>query len=178
MSNDRFTRWLTLAANIGVLLGIVFLALEIRQNSEHLALQLEFAVPTQKIFEINRDLMDPSVARIVAKAIETPAELTFEEGLVASAFILNALNEWEDRYLLHKAGLNGVIDWKRHIRENVSWTLGNRFALAVYNSNRDAFETEFVDYVDGLLGEVSEDSTYSWWTDTQSKLRDKSSEVN
>ena len=178
MNNDRFNRWLTLAANIGVLVGIVFLALEIRQNSDHLALQLEFAVPTQKIFEINRDLMDPSVANALAKAIEAPAELTFEEGLVASAFILNALNEWEDRYLLHRAGLDGVIDWKRHIQENINWTLGNRFALAVYNSNRDAFETEFVNYVDELLGEVSEDSTYLWWTNTQSEVRDELSEVN
>jgi hypothetical protein len=178
MNGERLNRWLTLAANVGVLVGIVFLALEIRQNSDHLALQLEFAVPTQKIFEINRDLMDPSIAKILVKAIETPAELAFEEGLVASAFILNALNEWEDRYLLHKAGLDGVVDWKRHIQENIDWTLGSRFALAVYNSNRDAFETEFVEYVDGLLGGVSEDGTYLWWINTQSKFRDQQPVVN
>jgi len=85
MNSDGLNQWLTLAANFGVLVGIVFLALEIRQNTDHLALQLEFAVPTQKIFEINRDLMDPSVAKILAKSIETPAELTFEEGLIASS---------------------------------------------------------------------------------------------
>ena len=178
MNNDRLNRWLTLAANVGVLIGIVFLALEIRQNSDHLALQLEFAVPTHKIFEINRDLMDPSVATILGKAIESPEELTFEQGLVASSFVLNALNEWEDRYLLHKAGLASVIDWKRHIRENINWTLGSRFALAVYSSNRDAFEIEFVEYVDELLGEVPEDGTYLWWTDMQSDFRSQRSVDN
>lgn len=167
MNSDRLSQWLTLAANLGVLIGIVFLALEIRQNSDHLALQLEFAVPTQKIFEINRDMMDPAVARILAKAIETPAELTLEEGLVASSFFLNCLNEWEDRYLIHKAGLSGVVDWQRHIRENIQWTLGNRFAVAVYRSNREAFEAEFVEYVDGLLVEVSDEGTYMWWLHTQ-----------
>lgn len=178
MNSDRLNRWLTLAANVGVLVGIVFLALEIRQNSDHLALQLEFAVPTQKIFEINRDLMNPSVARILTKAIENPAELTFEEGLVASAYFLNALNEWEDRYLLHKAGLAGVIDWQRHIRENIHWTLGNRFAMEVYNSNRSAFEPEFVEYVDSLLSEVSEEGTYLWWRNTRSKFRMQQSADN
>lgn len=163
---------------MGVLVGIVFLALEIRQNSDHLALQLEFAVPTQKIFEINRDLMNPSVAKILAKAIETPDQLTFDEGLVASSFFLNALNEWEDRFLLHKAGLDGVVDWKRHIQENIDWTLGNRFALGVYNSNRDAFEAEFVDYVDTLLAEVSEESTYLWWTTMQSEFQNRQSVDN
>ncbi|TDG11296.1 hypothetical protein E2F43_18745 [Seongchinamella unica] len=170
MNSDRLHRQLTLAANIGVLLGIMFLAIEIRQNSHHLALQLEFAVPTQKIFEINRDLMDPTIAKILAKSIQSPAELTFEEGLVAASFVLNALNEWEDRYLLHKSGMDGVVDWKRHIQENIDWTLGNRFALTVYNMNREAFEVEFVDYVDSLLGEVSEDGTYLWWTKTRTRF--------
>lgn len=170
MSSDRINRWLTLAANVGVLVGIVFLALEIRQNSDHLALQLEFAQPTQKVFEMNRDLMDPVVATILAKAIETPAELTFEEGLVAASFVLNALNEWEDRYLIHEAGLAGVVDWQRHIRENIEWTLGNRFAKEIYLSNRGAFETEFVEYVDSLLDEVSDKGTYLWWTNIHSKF--------
>ena len=178
MNSDRLNRWLTLAANVGVLVGIVFLALEIRQNSDHLALQLEFAVPTQKIFEINRDLLDPAVAKILTKAVESPVELSFEEGLVASAFILNTLNEWEDRYLLHKAGLAGVVDWQRHIRENIDWTLGNRFAMEIYKSNRNAFETEFVEYVDGLLGEVSEERTFLWWTTTQAKFRNQQSVDN
>ena len=36
MNLDRVNRWLTLGANLGVLAGIVFLAFEIRQNSEAL----------------------------------------------------------------------------------------------------------------------------------------------
>jgi len=178
VNGDRLNRWLTLAANVGVLVGIVFLALEIRQNSDHLALQLEFDQPTQKIFEINRDLMDSGVASVLAKAIETPEELTFEEGLVAASFVMNNLNEWEDRYLIHKAGLAGVVDWQRHIRENIHWTLGNRFAMEIYTSNRSAFEAEFVEYVDSLVGEVSNKATYLWWTDMQSKFRNQASENN
>jgi len=33
MNTDRLNKWLTLAANIGVIAGIIFLALELRQNS-------------------------------------------------------------------------------------------------------------------------------------------------
>jgi hypothetical protein len=36
MNLDSINRWLTLGANLGVLAGIVFLGLEIRQNSEAL----------------------------------------------------------------------------------------------------------------------------------------------
>jgi hypothetical protein len=39
MDSDRLNRWLTLAANIGVVIGIIFLAVELRQNNENLAAQ-------------------------------------------------------------------------------------------------------------------------------------------
>lgn len=34
MDTEKLNRWLTLAANVGVIAGIVFLAIEIRQNSD------------------------------------------------------------------------------------------------------------------------------------------------
>jgi hypothetical protein len=170
MKDDRLNRWLSLAANVGVLVGIVFLALEINQNSDHLALQLEFSQPTQKIFDNNRTLMNPAVAAAFAKAVRTPSDLTFEEGLIAGSLIMNFLNEWEDRYLLDRAELVGEVDWRRHIRENIDWTLGSRFAKEQYRSSRGAFETEFAEYVDGLLDDVSDEGTYSMWISMDSLL--------
>ena len=170
MSNDRLHRWLTLAANVGVLIGIVFLALEIRQNSRHLALQLEFSEPTQKIFENNRALMEPSTAGAFAKAVSNPSELTLDEALIAGSLVLNYVNEWEDRYLLDQAELAGEIDWRRHVRENIDWTLGSSFAKEMYRGNRGAFEAEFAEYIDGLLDDVSDDGTYAWWTNLHAQL--------
>ena len=40
MDADTVNQWLTLAANFGVLAGIIFLAIEIRQNSRNLAAQV------------------------------------------------------------------------------------------------------------------------------------------
>ena len=39
MNVDKFNSWLTLLANVGVLAGIVFLALEIKQNTQMLERQ-------------------------------------------------------------------------------------------------------------------------------------------
>ena len=39
MDTDKINRWLTLAANIGVLAGIIFLAMELQQNNEILSAQ-------------------------------------------------------------------------------------------------------------------------------------------
>ncbi len=40
MDSDKLNRWLTLGANIGVLIGIIFLAIELQQNNENLAAEV------------------------------------------------------------------------------------------------------------------------------------------
>ncbi len=40
MNNDRLNRWLSLGANIGVLIGLILLVYEVRQNSELMRAQI------------------------------------------------------------------------------------------------------------------------------------------
>ncbi len=41
MDNHRLNRWLTLGANIGVLIGLLLLILELRQNHEIMRAQIK-----------------------------------------------------------------------------------------------------------------------------------------
>ena len=41
---DRLNQWMTLAANVGVLIGIIFLAYEIRQNTDAVHAQTREAI--------------------------------------------------------------------------------------------------------------------------------------
>ena len=50
-------------ANIGVLVGVLLLVLELSQNTQQLRLQLEFDAH-QNIFENNRDLIGPDPTSI------------------------------------------------------------------------------------------------------------------
>jgi hypothetical protein len=42
VNTDALHRWLTLASNIAVLIGVVFVALEIRQNNDLMAAEARF----------------------------------------------------------------------------------------------------------------------------------------
>ena len=169
MDTDRLNRWLTLVANVGVLIGIIFLAVEIRQNSEHLALQLEFQT-SQKIYDNNRDLLNSNTALVYSKAITHPENLTFDEGLLASSIVLNLLGEWEERYFIYKAGLINEADWQEHIIQNIDWTLGNDYALQTWRTSKGAFDSEFVQFVDSLVENINKTGTYDWWLDMQSQF--------
>ena len=54
MDFDRLNRWMTLAANVGVLAGIVFLAFEIRQNERAVTLDYELALLDSASLDVSR----------------------------------------------------------------------------------------------------------------------------
>ena len=152
-----------------VVLSVLFLAYEIRQNSEQQELDLIYQV-TQKLFDNNRDMLSDDLSLVYAKAITVPEELTFEEYLKATSFALNLLNEWEDRFFIYEAGLISDSEWKSHVEENAPWTLGNRFARAFWDVNKYTYEEEFVQYVDSLLPELQGNSAYEDWLKFRLKL--------
>jgi len=164
--SDRVSMWISLIASGGVLIGLILVAIELNQNTQQLRLQLEFQAE-QKIVDNNRDLLGDNPTPIIVKSITDPKELTFEEALVASSYFLNLLNEFETRYFIYQAGLIEDQDWKRHIDENICWTMGNQFAQTTWHTTKSAFEPEFVEYVDDALAGITVDATYGWWLDAQ-----------
>ena len=163
--SDRVNSWLTLIASVGILAGLVLVAIELNQNTDQLRLQLIFQT-TQKLFENNRDLLGDNPTSTIAKSITNPEDLTYEEFLIASSFVLNGLNEWEDRFFIHEKGLISDRDWKRHIDHNIGWTLGNRFAQQYWQIAKSVFEQEFVQYIDQALTNIDENSTYREWLES------------
>ena len=163
--SDRVNSWLSLIASVGILAGLVLVAIELNQNTDQLRLQLVVQT-TQKLFENNRDLLGDNPTSTIAKSITNPEDLTYEEFLIASSFVLNGLNEWEDRFFIHEKGLISDRDWKRHIDHNIGWTLGNRFAQQYWQIAKSTFEQEFVQYIDQALTNIDENSTYREWLES------------
>lgn len=74
MDANRLNRWLTLGANVGVLIGIVFLALELRQNSELMRAQTRAQMSQDTVSMLtlgvdNAEYMDVIVRGLVGEEL-------------------------------------------------------------------------------------------------------------
>ena len=163
--SERVNSWLSLIAGAGMLAGLGLVAFELNQNTEQLRLQLILQI-NEKIYENNRDLLGENPTPAIIKSITDPENLTYEEFLIADSFVLNQLNEWEDRFWIYENGLDSEQFWKRHIDENIYWTLGNRFAQTRWQTLKSAFEPEFAQYVDQALMTTDENGTYKDWLES------------
>jgi len=69
MNFDRLNKWLALFANLGVVAGIVFLAMEIRSNTESNRISIQSAFSTNWV-NINGGIaQNPELAALIEKAI-------------------------------------------------------------------------------------------------------------
>jgi len=105
LDTDRLNRWITLGANIGVLAGIIFLGLEIRQNT--LVAKIESAnTLEQNLRGMTMSIWsNPDFARILKVGIDGDlADLTEVESLQLRVFYETVLRGWQNTYYQYRAG--------------------------------------------------------------------------
>jgi hypothetical protein len=148
MDSDRLNRWMTLAANLGVLAGIFLLLVELQQNTESVELQA-----AQSYVALSHELDfrlvdDPS---LIALLLSSPAERTPEEMLRMDRWYFGALRTWENGYYLHSRGVLDDELWsgqKVFMGDMLRRDDGLR---EYYQTNRKYFSESFTAYLDGLL---------------------------
>ena len=146
MDSNKLNRWLTLAANFGVVIGIIFLALELRQNNDALNLQARLDREDVVRQGILSRLENPDVIQATAKAIREES-LSLEEEILLGDLNRSALMNW---WIAFRQAQDGVIDsellpvdiWRRyfhdiHPRMPQSW---EEFKLTVPQ------ETDFIQW--------------------------------
>lgn len=167
-ASDRINSWLSLIANLAILVGIVLVLIELNQNTQHLRLQLRDQI-NSRMYENNRALLSGDAAvSAIAKSVTDPESLTYREFRIVDAHLINVINEWEDRFLLYQAGLVGAPDWKEEVDRDVSWDFGNRFAKRWWREAgapfvEGAYEGEFALHVDAAIERADEDASYGYW---------------
>jgi len=118
MNTENLNRWLTLCANIGVVIGIIFLALELQQNNELLQSQAQEtqALSIQNATTLDQDFLlviaaDPVLAETWSTYLRTPETLTAVERLQASFLMGSLLRRLEGVYLQKHLGSLSEEGW-------------------------------------------------------------------
>lgn len=175
MDSDRLNRWLSLAANLGILAGLVLVAVQINQNSQLVRLQLinEGNVALNHIWA---NAMGENPTDAIAISIEHPEEMTYADFMAVDAWLYSSMNLFYRNYELAQEGLFGERDWQAGVEAYAPWFLSNGFGRAWWHEEaRHFFAPEFAGYVDEQLarqGPAAMDSE-AYWRAIQSRLREE-----
>ena len=149
MDVDRTNRWLTLTANIGVIISLLFLAYEISQSTKATIAAASQGLTDQSITYFEAQLDPGVISQAVYKQRQGNDLSSYE---LHQLDLLQHLNFrlFENAFLQYKRGFYEEREWERHRRIIAQNMANNPSAIQMWERTRGGWTDEFTAEVDSL----------------------------
>jgi len=151
MNTERLNSWLTLLANVGVLIGLFVVILELRQSTDVAQAQMADAAVAGHN-ELNLAIAtDPQVARIFIVGLYEPDKLTDTEAVQFASYLRSEVNQHLRLRRMHQLGFDSAEDQEGERRQmaDLLSTPGGKLFL---ESNKEVFPPYLLDELQPYLG--------------------------
>jgi len=156
MNFDKLNQWIMTAANVGVLAGIVFLGVEIQQNTTMVRAQTRDAMTEKQIayYELNINNIE---AANIFRNIENASEVdrTSNEYRQFTLITLAQLRMWENELYQYRQGLFDLQElesrrrfWATTLR---STSLSGQARREVWENQKEFFAPDFIEVLETLM---------------------------
>ena len=156
MANEKAQSWLSLAANFGVIVSLLFLAYEINQST-----RATIAAASEGLTQHSMDFMAARLDNeIVARASFKDKEGLDLDGMERHQLeLLQHLNFriFESAFLQHQLGFFDQTEWERYVRIIEVQMRNNEHARAMWVSTEGGWTDEFVAEVERIRGMAGSD---------------------
>jgi hypothetical protein len=149
----KIENWMNLAASLGVLLGILFLALEIRQNTEMMRSQARDSITDKQMTFSEWVTTEPEMAVAISEANSGLQSMSPEHRLMYTYFLTGVWREWENSYYQYQRGLFEANEFEPRTRRWRS-QMESEAARAIWNGTRLWYAPGFRGVVDGFVDEI------------------------
>jgi len=152
MTTERVNTWLTLGANIGVIVSLLFLAFEINQSTKATAAAASDSVVDGYNTLNMAVISDPQLARVFIVGLYEPNRLTDVEAVQFAMWLRSLVNQHMRLRRLTLLGLYS--DTERHpdveqLAELMSTPGGKQFL----ESNKNIFPSDLLDDIEPYLNQ-------------------------
>lgn len=154
---DDWNKWLTLGANIGVVIGLIVLIVELRQNSNLMRASMEIDRASSQA-HLELAVSNSRMAELLMKSVYTPEELTVEDVRILDGPLVTVMMQWDHLMIMREAGLVSRKRIERHIQNTAPFYFGSRFGKRWWNAQATGWEgTEMYDIADPIVQKLDED---------------------
>jgi hypothetical protein len=145
----------SLVSGVAVLVSLIYLAQQTRQNSRHTRALIQQGRASQGQAGIVQWIAtDPSTAEVYLRGCEGDVTLDRVQFIRFFYMMISAFFAWEDSFYQHREDL---VENERHaaMMMTIKTILQGPGAIAAWQMGRTSFGADFQSFVDGLLSEAS-----------------------
>lgn len=153
MNTEKVNHWLAILANAGVIVGLVLLIFEIRQNTEMLRAQINQSRTEAAQSEQQAFFNSAYIPAILAKRINNE-DLTDEELMRFTAYIRGFNRNMDNQLWQYDQGLLGE-NIPRSIRGAVRNVIGeSKLTIEIWDDQKYGFTDQYVKFVDDAIADL------------------------
>lgn len=161
---------LELVATIGLIAGLVLVAVQIHQNSVLVRAELS-SNRYDAWIEIDSARRNENFSKVLSRAIEEPINLSLADMIAMEGYLLNFLAQLDREYVL--AQLKSFpSDPNKTVKENVELYMGNRFAQAWWSVQKSdkLWSKQMIEAIDSEIGKLSDTRDAEYYERIKSRL--------
>ncbi len=129
MKFKRLNDWLRIVADLGILVGIVLVLVQLNQNEDLMRSQImNQYFDSYSAYEAS--FAGENLPDIWEKSLVDPENLTLSEMRALEAVTFAPLVRWINLYRQNKAGVLGDMDWKEEVEMDATWIFKGPYAHA------------------------------------------------
>jgi uncharacterized protein (TIGR02246 family) len=150
LNSDRLNRWLTLGANVAVLIGIALLLVELKQNRDMVRAQTRHELSMGIVDLLQTAAANERLADVLLRA-QSGDWLTATEQLQFQMRTNALFRYWEDVHYQYRAGLYDDVEFARQRGAWRASLAGSRLGQRYWCQVRSLYSPQFMAEMDSLL---------------------------
>ena len=159
MIEETSNRWLSITANLGVLVGLILVIFEMRQNQELMKVNLTNHYYSSYA-QAEMLFAGENLPAVWEKSLLDPKNLSLKEMRILEAHTYAPITRWINLYRLSEAGILENRFWQTQVNVDAGYYLGTPYGRAYWdNIKPHALESNFIPmellhYIDDILADA------------------------
>ena len=153
VNSDRINQWLTLAANFGVIVGLILLIVEIRQNTDVIRAQINQSRTETAMAEQQATYNSDYIPALLAK-ISEDEPLSAEDLIRYDAYIRAFNRNMDNQLWQYNNGLLGA-NIPRSMKSAVRNVIGgSKVSLGIWDRQKIQYSDDYVAFVEDVIRDL------------------------
>ncbi len=165
MNSGKLSNWLQIAANVGIVVGLLLVGVQLKQNSNLLKTQLLYD-ESRRAVDLETLVVGENGAEVFAKSISDAENLSLPEQRIMEALLWSFVEQLRSTRLLTELGLLEDEEWRLRVSSETGFYLANDYGKAWwvnYSSGNSSLPDDLKAAINARLSDVDHNFTIDYF---------------